>query len=224
MNKEIETIKYENDDVKLNIKYDENNKTLWMSLKEICLLFKRDKSVISRHIKNIFLQYYGHNSESVVAFFATTGQDGKTYNTKYYNLDVVLKIGDRIKTNKAFLLQQYFDDYLNNKDIKRSDIIVYNNGNISLDVTVSPSEDTVWLSQDQIAELYETTRPNITIHIKKIFADGELNNSVGKFYLHTAMDGKTYQTTKYNLDMILAIGYRVRSKRAVEFRNWREIM
>ena len=196
---------------------------MWLSCEEIADLFGIDRTGIYRHILNIYKES-ALKKEATCAPFAQVQVEGNrkvTRHIKLYNLDVAVEIGNRIKSNKASLLQQFIDDYFSSKDAKMSDIIVYNNGKISLDVTVSPSEDTVWLSQDQIAELYETTRPNITIHIKKIFADGELNNSVGKFYLHTAMDGKTYQTTKYNLDMILAVGYRVKSKRAIEFHKWR---
>ena len=77
------------------------------------------------------------------------------------------------------------------------------------------------MTQAQLAELFETTISNINIHIKNIFEDGELDsNSVIKDYLITAEDGKAYQTKHYNLDMILSIGYRVRSKRGVQFRKW----
>ena len=101
------------------------------------------------------------------------------------------------------------------------EIIKFEDGDFSLDVNVSPSEKTVWLSQAQIAELYEKDRKTITRHISNIFRDLELNeNSVCSFFEHTASDGKKYNVKFYNLDMILAVGYRVKSKRGILFRRW----
>lgn len=80
---------------------------------------------------------------------------------------------------------------------------------------------TVWMPQIAIAELFETSKQNVGQHIKNILADSELNDdSVVKEYFTTAADGKKYRTKHYNLDMILAIGYRVRSSRGIQFRRW----
>jgi len=81
--------------------------------------------------------------------------------------------------------------------------------------------DTVWLTQLEIAELFQTTKQNVSLHAKNIFQDEELSeNSVVKESLTTAADGKKYRTKLYNLDLILAIGYRVRSPRGTQFRKW----
>ena len=80
---------------------------------------------------------------------------------------------------------------------------------------------TVWMPQKAIAELFETSVANINTHIRNILEDSEVEaDSVIKDYLITATDGKSYKTKHYNLDMILAIGYRVRSTRGVQFRRW----
>ncbi len=80
---------------------------------------------------------------------------------------------------------------------------------------------TAWLTQIEIAELFQTTKQNISLHTKNIFEDGELNEqSVVKESLTTAADGQRYKTNLYNLDLILAISYRVRSPRGVQFRQW----
>ncbi|MCO6043057.1 virulence RhuM family protein, partial [Aeoliella sp. ICT_H6.2] len=80
---------------------------------------------------------------------------------------------------------------------------------------------TVWMPQKAIAELFETTVANINTHIRNLLAENELEEgSVIKDYFITAADGKSYQTKHYNLDMILAIGYRVRSPRGTQFRRW----
>jgi hypothetical protein len=82
-------------------------------------------------------------------------------------------------------------------------------------------DETVWLTQNLIAELFQTTKQNISLHLKNIFQDGELDeNSVVKDFLTTAADGKNYNTKFYNLDAIISIGYRVNSQRATQFRQW----
>ena len=82
-------------------------------------------------------------------------------------------------------------------------------------------DETLWLTQSGMAELYQTTKQNVAKHLKAIFADGELaQNAVVNQWLTTATDGKRYQVGFYNLDAILAVGYRVRSTRGTQFRRW----
>ena len=88
-------------------------------------------------------------------------------------------------------------------------------------IEVRFEEGDLWLTQKLLGELYDTTRNNITMHIQNIFADGELEEkSVSKKFLLTASDGKNYNTNYYNLDMIISVGYRVSSDRAIQFRRW----
>ena len=88
-------------------------------------------------------------------------------------------------------------------------------------IEVRFEEGDLWLTQKLLGELYDTTRNNITMHIKNIFSDGELEEkSVSKKFLLTASDGKNYNTNYYNLDMIISVGYRVNSDRAIQFRRW----
>lgn len=90
---------------------------------------------------------------------------------------------------------------------------------LKLDVRVE--DETVWLTQQQMAELFLTTRNNVTLHIRNIFKEGELTeNSVSKESLLTAADGKNYRTKFYNLDVIISVGYRVKSQRGTQFRQW----
>lgn len=102
------------------------------------------------------------------------------------------------------------------------EIILYitSDGAIALDVRLE--HETIWLTQKQIAELFGTKRPAITKHLKNIFSSGELEeNSTCSILEHMGNDGKQrYQTTYYNLDAILSIGYRVNSKNATQFRIW----
>ncbi|MBE0393162.1 virulence RhuM family protein [Flavobacterium sp. PL002] len=82
-------------------------------------------------------------------------------------------------------------------------------------VSLYSKDGTIWMNQNQLAELFDTSIPNISMHIKNILKEGELHqNSVIKDYLTTATDGKNYDVIFYALDIILAIGFRVRSKRS----------
>jgi len=104
---------------------------------------------------------------------------------------------------------------------QESEILIYQSpqGNTQIDVRVEG--ETVWLSQGQMAELFQTTKQNISLHIRNIFNEGELKqNSVVKEFLTTAADGKGYRTLNYNLDVIISVGYRVRSLVGTHFRIW----
>lgn len=103
----------------------------------------------------------------------------------------------------------------------QNEIIIYEGKNGLPHLEVQISGETVWLTQNQLAELFQTSRPNITMHIKNIFDEGELSEiSVCKDFLHTASDGKNYKTKSYNLDLIISLGYRVKSQIATQFRIW----
>ena len=104
---------------------------------------------------------------------------------------------------------------------KNYEIVKFKDEGLELDVNVSEKDDTVWLTVEQIARLFERDRTVIGKHIKSIFFEGELDeNSVCAFFAHTANDGKSYNVKYYNLDVIISVGYRVKSKRGVLFRKW----
>jgi hypothetical protein len=101
------------------------------------------------------------------------------------------------------------------------EIIIYNAPDDSVEVRVQFDGQTVWLTQSEMGELFEQTKQNISLHINNCFREGELNaNSVVKDSLTTASDGKKYKTKSYNLDVIISVGYRVKSKRGTQFRIW----
>jgi hypothetical protein len=102
-----------------------------------------------------------------------------------------------------------------------SELILYQTEDGKTKVEVRLQDETVWLSQRLMAELFQTTVPNINMHISNIFEEGELAaDSVIKDFLTTAADGKNYQTKFYNLDVIISVGYRVKSLRGTQFRIW----
>lgn len=103
----------------------------------------------------------------------------------------------------------------------RGKIIVYQTVDGQTRLEVSLADDTVWLTADQMAELFQRNKSTISRHIKNVFEDGELSpNSVVALFATTATDNKTYTVAYYNLDMIISVGYRVNSHRGVQFRQW----
>ena len=105
-------------------------------------------------------------------------------------------------------------------DNAEAEVVLYQPDS-SIHIEVLVEGETVWLTQQQIADLFGTKRPAITKHLNNIFNSGELDkDSVSSILEHTAADGKTYKTSFYNLDAILSVGYRVNSINATSFRRW----
>ena len=109
---------------------------------------------------------------------------------------------------------------MNNMESNKGEIVMYQpDETIRLEVRVE--DETVWLTQQQMADLFLTTKQNVSLHINNIFREDELEeDSVVKESLTTAKDGKRYKTKTYNLDVIISVGYRVKSKRGTKFRQW----
>jgi len=122
-------------------------------------------------------------------------------------------VGEKIKSmkkNKQIVKQNTFTEFL-----------LYTTPNGKVKVEIFLRDETVWLTQAKIAELFDVDRSVITKHLKNIFESRELQeDSVCANFAHTAVDGKTYQTKFYNLDVIISVGYRVNSQRATHFRIW----
>lgn len=127
-----------------------------------------------------------------------------------------------LKDSDVYALKKGDEKMSNNNLIENNnDIIIYTTDDGQVDIEVKLEDENVWLTQNSMAELFDTTRNNITIHIKNIFEEGELQeNSVSKDSLLTAKDGKNYKTKFYNLDLIISVGYRVKSVRGTQFRIW----
>ena len=108
-----------------------------------------------------------------------------------------------------------------NMENRKSNMIIYTTEDGLAKIETTFDEDTVWLSIDQMAELFQRDKSTISRHIKNIFSEGELfRDSVVANFATTAADGKTYQVEYYNLDVIISVGYRVKSKRGTQFRIW----
>ena len=100
-------------------------------------------------------------------------------------------------------------------------VVIFKTEDEKISVDVRFDEETVWLTLDQMAELFERNKSTISRHIKNVFEEGELEqDSVVANFATTALDGKTYQVDHYNLDVIISVGYRVKSLRGTQFRKW----
>jgi len=117
MNEKCELLIYSSDNDDITLEVEMTNESVWLSLDQMAELFGRDKSVISRHIRNIFLE--GElRRDSVVAKNATTAADGKTYNVDHYNLDVIISIGYRVKSREGVVFRKWASKILQEYLIK----------------------------------------------------------------------------------------------------------
>lgn len=220
---DYQTIKFEQNGASLDINISQKEKTAWLTKEDMSLLFERDRTVISRHIRNIFKE--GKLEENVSCAKIARQVGGQTHHVVFYNLEVVVLVGYRIKSKNALLLQNFIKDYFDglNKKLDNT-IIIYNNGNISLPVSISPSEETVWLNKEQLILLFDTTRQNVEYHINNIYGEGELEEvATRKEYLQVQMEGDRKVArllSFYNLDLIISLGYRINTKNGIDFRRW----
>ena len=210
------------DGSEVNVYFDIDRKTIWMSQKDLRMLFNKSKSTISFHINN--MDYDLKREKNIVQEFDNIEQGCSIF---YYNYDVVLYLNSKIRNSNISKFIEWTNNYFSrineqlSYNTKKYEIVEFNDENISLDVNVDYEHDTVWLTQKQIARLYAVSIDNVSFHIKNILACGELDNtSVYEDSSATGFDGKTYKIYMYNFDMVLAIGYRVNSKRGILFRKW----
>ena len=103
----------------------------------------------------------------------------------------------------------------------KSEIVIFKTSDEKVSIDVRFEGETVWLTQAQLVELYGSSKANVSEHIKHIFEEGEFEeDAVVRNFRITAADGKSYQTKYYNLDMIISLGYRIKSKIVTQFRQW----
>ena len=100
------------------------------------------------------------------------------------------------------------------------ELIKFENDNVELEVSVSPEEDTVWLSKEQMSQLFDRNRSVISRHIKSIYEEGELNKESSCAKNAHEVNGQIHYTDLYNLDVVISVGYRVKSKNGILFRKW----
>lgn len=195
-------------------------KTVWLTTDQIAILFGKTKQNISRHLNNIFKNNEA-NEYSVVKFYLTTATDGKSYKIKHYNLEIVSSIGNKIDQNKTSEFKEFIENIIKDykKTHKRYEIVKFIDktleNSVEIAVNVDPTEETVWLNLEDISILFERDRTVISKHIKKIYQNNELEEKTTcakNAHMGIILTQK-YENKIYNLDVILAVGYRVNSKR-----------
>lgn len=217
--------------------------TVWLTQRQMAELFGKDRTVIGRHIQKI---YRDKELEQGItcAKFAHMGSEGdQQYGYTAYNLEVIIALGQRIKSQRGLQLKQWFEQFLsetrkeltptvtNNQltDIQDGygEIVIYQpDDTISLEVRMG--DETVWLTQGQIIELFQSSKANISEHIKNIYEQGELNYeaTVRNFRTVQQEGGRMVERirTYYNLDAIISVGFRVNAKRGIKFRQWANVV
>ena len=231
--KKYELIRFNDGDFSLDVSVSPSEDTVWLTQDEMAILFEVDRTRIVRHINNIYrdkeLEY-----DSTCAENAQVQKEGNRIVKriiKRYNLDIIIAVGYRVKSNRGILFQKWALKTIDNIKAKKAyttPLIVFEHNGISLDVNVSPNEDTVWLTKDQITILYDTTRQNIEYHINNIYEENELESAkvvpLLVHYILQVQNEKNRKVTRtvnmYNLDMIISLGYRINSKKGIIFRKW----
>ena len=227
--KNFEVIKYKDIDVKISV----FERKAYLSINDMSLLFNKSRTVISKHIKNINLECAQKGRGICAKNARIPGENNREYVVKLYDIEVAKMVGVRVKSNEYLLLEKFLSENLEaySSTIKNNEIIIYDNGVVHIPLKFSKKDQMILATQDQIADLFETTQSNVSKHIKNIIEDNEINtnsvyenysytDSISKDFLHMGTDGKQYMVTFYTLDMILAVGYRVRTSKAIAFRNW----
>jgi len=133
----------------------------------------------------------------------------RLYGEKQINPDMYVRGDGRLKDEMIKHIEE------------QGEIIIYQSDSGKLHIDVRMEGETLWLTQNQLVELYQTSKSNVSEHIKHIFEESELEeDSVVRKFRTTALDGKNYNMTYYNLDMIISLGYRIKSIIATQFRRW----
>ncbi len=239
-NEEInyQLIKFEDGDFSLDVYQLDADKTIWLSTNQMAKLFDKTSRTIINHIKRLPLLYDQRSSNALfleeqrksngnsngnenVLYFRVEGVDQKVAT---YSIEVVEYIGKRIRSNRLDAFLKWVSGLNYNTNIsainseKTYELVKFQDGDFSLDVSVSPDEDTVWLTQEDIALLFDVDRSRITRHISNIFEEFELDEKSNVRKTHFPFSDKMVNI--YNLDVIMAVGYRVKSKRGILFRRW----
>lgn len=200
----------------------QNEAGTWISQKGLVSLYGKDKGNMSKTLR--LIKGASIKNDSVVVNCTTTdviGQDGKRYSITIYDEAFLLELDRKYRSNLGKRLIDSLNESFNDQKDNAFEIVTYHRDNLSLDIRFSPKEKDLWVTQNQMAILFGTTRGNIAHHIANILEDGELDGvSVCENFSHTAQDGKSYSVSFYNLEMIISVGFRVNSRNAVLFRRW----
>ena len=222
MNANIKLIKHTfiDGDFSMEINVSEEERTIYMSQNKVAILFGIGGGTVSKFIKKIANSKWDSVSKNE--------QNGnKVFPSVSTELDfeIIKEIGQKYNPERLEKLENWLVDLLPENDIDIIDgdyeIVRYNQDNLNIPVRIDKVTNSLWMTQNEIAVLFETTIQNVGQHISNIFEEKELEkNSVVKKNFITALDGKAYETNIYSIDMILSIGYRIKTSKAREFRLW----
>lgn len=221
MEKKYEFVEFREGDLTLAVRVSVFERTAWLSKEDMSVLFGRDRSVISKHIKKLLAEGALNEGSNVHVLHVPNS----TKPVPFYNLDVVVAVGQKTKSKNGILLKDFIDEFFRQQANKNADnIVIFENGNVSLPVQVSPVENTVWISKEGLISLFGTSRQNVEYHIANIYGQNELEEGATcKEILQVQNEAgrRTTRTTKlYNLDLIISLGYRVNTKNGIAFRIW----
>lgn len=209
-------------EIELDILFDKDNGCFWLSIKNICVLYKKTRNALMKHITNTIKV-----TNDVTDYVTDTNRDvifKRTINhINYYNHELVIEIGEKQSYSITQSFSAWCDSIIGNNEVQ-SNIIRFDNGNVSLNVKISPEEETVYLSQEQLGILFGTSIPNVSMHINNIYESGELSKEATlKFFLIVQNEsGRLVERNiaYYNLDMIISLGYRINTSMGIYFRRW----
>ena len=213
--KNYKMVKYTNDKVELNVRFDFENKTVWLTQKEIALICGVGVATINNHLARM----KNETKLDLQVQNCVMEQNGRE--VKIYNSTILQYLKEKISNNNLVEFLEWSETIFASNDFEKMEIVRFTQDNLSLEVRFTNDYENAWLNQDEIARLFKTTVQNISMHINNILEQGELEKvSVVKNSLNTGLDNKRYQVSYYSLDMILSIGYRVNSGQGIAFRRW----
>ena len=228
-----EVITYQTSDGQTKVDVRLEDETLWLTQKQISELFQTTVPNINLHLKNIF-EEKELSEEATIKDFLIVRQEGSRQVErlqKHYNLDAILSIGYRIAPKNATEFRQWaiaqqtntiaISDTQNIGLQENTDVVFYTGPDGKFRIELAYDGNTFWTTQKQMGEIFDVETHTISYHLTEIFNSNELNKySVIRKIRITAPDGKRYDTMIYNLDTIIAVGYRVNSVKATHFRIW----
>ena len=141
----------------------------WLTKNQIAQIYSKDLSSIRRQIDNFFKRQNVDYLGPLLAKFATEASDGRTINSNHYSIEILYALDTNFSVNIGHQLKEYIDCQLSNEILANDGEVIIYNDNLEIEVTFSLEEDTVWMNQNQIADSYIVTQPNISKHLQNIY-------------------------------------------------------
>ena len=223
----MEIIKYKNNGIEIYVRFDYEHNTVWLTQQEIAILYKLSQSVVSKKItKYVKESQIRSSTYSKMEYFQYEGERKTKRKIKIYNLEIIIAIGYKINSSEVSTFKNFVESKLLENDTKSAilnekpyEIVTFIDDELQIDVNVDVDNDTVWLSQKQMSELFGVSRNTISEHIKNIFLKDELIESEHVGFSDT-LSNRKLQVKTYDLEVITLVGHRVNTKKSLLFRKW----